>query len=72
VYGGQRHYLPLKINMAGVMPIVFAGVIFIVPAVVFQWLGLNDLRTIFSTPTGFVHVTLYVRSCSSSASSGTA
>jgi preprotein translocase subunit SecY len=60
VYGGQRHYLPLKVNMAGVMPIVFASVIFIVPAVVFDWLGLADLKTIFSTPTGFVHVTLYM------------
>ena len=60
VYGGQRHYLPLKVNMAGVMPIVFASVIFIVPAVVFDWLGLADLTTIFSTPTGFVHVTLYM------------
>jgi len=60
VYGGQRHYLPLKVNMAGVMPIVFASVIFIVPAVVFEWLGFADLKTIFSTPTGFVHVTLYM------------
>ncbi len=60
VYGGQRHYLPLKINMAGVMPIVFASVIFIVPAIVFDWIGLGELRTIFSTPTGFVHVTFYV------------
>ncbi|MFN0009413.1 MAG: preprotein translocase subunit SecY [Planctomycetota bacterium] len=60
VYGGQRHYLPLKVNMAGVMPIVFASVIFIVPAVLFEWLGFADLKTIFSTPTGFVHVTLYM------------
>src|SRR5262249_22924759 len=56
----NRHYLPLKINMAGVMPIVFASVIFIVPALVFQWLGLTDLNTIFSTPTGFTHVVMYV------------
>jgi preprotein translocase subunit SecY len=60
VYGGQRHYLPLKVNMAGVMPIIFASVIFIVPAVIFDWLGMADLKTIFSTPTGFVHVTLYM------------
>jgi len=60
VYGGQRHYLPLKINMAGVMPIVFASVIFILPAILFDWIGLGDLKTIFSTPTGFVHVTFYV------------
>ena len=31
VYGGQRHYLPLKVNMAGVMPIIFASALFIVP-----------------------------------------
>jgi preprotein translocase subunit SecY len=37
--GGQRHYLPLKVNMAGVMPIVFASVIFIIPALIFDWLG---------------------------------
>ena len=60
VYGGQRHYLPLKINMAGVMPIVFASVIFIIPAIVFEWLSLTDWRTVFSEPTGFVHVTSYV------------
>lgn len=33
VYGGQRHYLPLKVNQAGVMPIIFASFLFIVPAV---------------------------------------
>jgi preprotein translocase subunit SecY len=33
VYGGQRHYLPLKLNQAGVMPIIFASFLFIVPTV---------------------------------------
>lgn len=56
----NRHFLPLKINMAGVMPIVFASVIFIVPALVFKWLEWSDLENIFSTQTGFVHVVLYV------------
>lgn len=32
VYGGQRHYLPLKVNQAGVMPIIFASFLFVVPA----------------------------------------
>jgi preprotein translocase subunit SecY len=58
--GSQKHYLPLKVNMAGVMPIVFASVIFIIPALIFQWLGLSNIREIFSTPTGFVHVSLYI------------
>ena len=31
VYGGQRHFLPLKVNMAGVMPIIFASVLFVMP-----------------------------------------
>jgi len=59
-YGGQRHYLPLKVNMAGVMPIVFASVVFIIPALIFDWLGLSNLKDVFSSPTGFVHVASYV------------
>jgi preprotein translocase subunit SecY len=59
VYGGQRHFLPLKINMAGVMPIVFASVIFIVPAIVFEWIGWTTLKEAFGTPTGFMHVASY-------------
>jgi len=27
VYGGQKHYLPLRVNIAGVMPIIFASVL---------------------------------------------
>jgi preprotein translocase subunit SecY len=57
-YGGQRHYLPLKINMAGVMPIVFASVIFVIPALILQWVGLSRFERVFSENTGFVHVTL--------------
>jgi preprotein translocase subunit SecY len=60
VYGGQRHYLPLKVNMAGVMPIIFAGVVFIIPMVIFQALGLSYLQEVFRDPTGFVYTTLYL------------
>ena len=59
VYGGQRHYLPLKVNMAGVMPIIFASMLFVVPGVLFTALGWGRMRDIFSDPRGFVHVTLY-------------
>ncbi len=31
VYGGQRHYLPLRVNHAGVMPIIFASSLLIFP-----------------------------------------
>ncbi|HTE04754.1 MAG TPA: preprotein translocase subunit SecY, partial [Planctomycetota bacterium] len=39
VYGGQRHYLPLKVNQAGVMPIIFASFLFIVPTVMDKVFG---------------------------------
>ena len=35
VYGGQRHYLPLRINHGGVMPIIFASSILIFPSMLF-------------------------------------
>jgi len=60
VYGGQRHYLPLKINMAGVMPIIFASAIFIIPGVVFGLLGWDFLGTLFSDTDGFVYISIYV------------
>jgi preprotein translocase subunit SecY len=34
VYGGQRQFLPLRINHGGVMPIIFASAIMIFPSVV--------------------------------------
>ena len=33
VYGGTRQYLPLKVNQAGVMPIIFASSLLIFPCV---------------------------------------
>lgn len=35
VYGGQRHYLPLRVNHGGVMPIIFASSMLIFPSVIF-------------------------------------
>lgn len=39
VYGGQRHYLPLRVNHAGVMPIIFASSLMIFPSAIFEWLA---------------------------------
>src|SRR3989337_1436593 len=36
VYGGQRHFLPLRVNQAGVMPIIFAQSLLIFPAAIMQ------------------------------------
>ena len=39
VYGGQSSFLPLKLNMAGVIPAIFASSILLFPATVLSWLG---------------------------------
>jgi preprotein translocase subunit SecY len=39
VYGGQKHYLPLRINHAGVMPIIFASSLMIFPSAAFGWMN---------------------------------
>ncbi len=36
VFGGTRQYLPLKVNQAGVMPIIFASSLLIFPSFVFS------------------------------------
>ncbi|MBM78288.1 MAG: preprotein translocase subunit SecY [Crocinitomicaceae bacterium] len=48
--GGQRSYIPLKINQAGVMPIIFAQALMFVPALVFTD---TFLETTFSDVQGF-------------------
>ena len=36
VYGGTRQYLPLRVNQAGVMPIIFASSLLMFPTFIFQ------------------------------------
>ena len=33
-YGGVRQYIPLKVNAAGVMPIIFAQALMFIPATI--------------------------------------
>ena len=42
VYGGQSSHLPLKLNMSGVMPPIFASSIILLPATIVSWLGTGD------------------------------
>jgi preprotein translocase subunit SecY len=39
VWGGQRHYLPLRVNHGGVMPIIFASSLLIFPGIMLDWLA---------------------------------
>ncbi|MBI3269232.1 MAG: preprotein translocase subunit SecY [Planctomycetes bacterium] len=52
VYGGHRHYLPLRVNQAGVMPVIFASSLMVIPDMIakigkIQWLQDIFLRTGF-------------------------
>ncbi|TCV83767.1 protein translocase subunit secY/sec61 alpha [Sulfurirhabdus autotrophica] len=42
VYGGQSSHLPLKLNMAGVIPPIFASSIILFPATLAGWFGSNE------------------------------
>jgi len=58
VMGGSKHYLPLRVNQAGVMPIIFASALFIVPSVVGTIPGMQWLGNLFAR-TGFVYISSY-------------
>ncbi|RZS54630.1 preprotein translocase subunit SecY [Sphaerotilus mobilis] len=45
VYGGQSSHLPLKINMSGVIPPIFASSIILLPATVVGWFATGDKLT---------------------------
>jgi preprotein translocase subunit SecY len=42
VYGGQSSYLPLKLNMSGVIPPIFASSIVLFPATMASWFSSGD------------------------------
>ncbi len=42
LYGGQSSHLPLKLNMAGVIPPIFASSIILFPATAAGWFGQSD------------------------------
>ncbi|MDJ0973453.1 MAG: preprotein translocase subunit SecY [Planctomycetota bacterium] len=39
VYGGQRHFLPIKVNQAGVMPVIFASALLSFPSLLGNAIG---------------------------------
>ncbi len=66
VVGGAQHYLPLRLNHGGVMPIIFASSFLLFPGVIFGWLFRAIPWTIFGLlqdwfrPGHFVYETTYV------------
>ncbi|WP_307690981.1 preprotein translocase subunit SecY [Variovorax ginsengisoli] len=65
VYGGQSSHLPLKLNMAGVIPPIFASSIILLPATLVGWLSTGEsmrwVKDIASalTPGQPIYVMLY-------------
>ena len=47
VYGGQNTYLPLKINTAGVIPIIFAQSIILIPGTIATFFGQDATQSNF-------------------------
>ena len=66
VYGGQSSHLPLKLNMAGVIPPIFASSIILLPATIVSWFSTGDsmrwLKDIANSlsPGQPVYIMLYV------------
>jgi len=68
VYGGQRHYLPIRVNQSGVMPIIFASSLLLFPSVLFGYLvraypgsGFwSAMQEAFQRGDSFVYNVLYV------------
>jgi preprotein translocase subunit SecY len=45
LYGGQSSFLPLKLNMSGVIPPIFASSIILFPATLASWFGSHEYFT---------------------------
>ncbi len=62
VYGGQTQYMPLKVNYAGVMPIIFAQAILLFPSQILNMAFGNKPWAVYwanQLSTGWIHYSLY-------------
>jgi preprotein translocase subunit SecY len=62
VYTGQSSYIPLRVNYAGVIPIIFASAILMFPATIGTWTNVYIVRRIAALlyPDKLVHIILEV------------
>ncbi len=72
VFGGSRQYLPLRVNQAGVMPIIFASSLLLFPSVGFGWIAqwfdpttpfgqvMETVKNVFHRGEGFIYNILYI------------
>ena len=66
VYGTKSSYLPIKINSAGVMPVIFASIILTIPVTIAGLIGKQSLvdfmnkYIVYTSPTGFILYILFI------------
>jgi preprotein translocase subunit SecY len=67
VYGGTRQFLPMKVNAAGVMPVIFASTLLILPWFLFSILGnltdsawVQNMAQTFQNHTSWLYNVLYI------------
>ena len=57
VYGGQSSHIPLKVNMAGMIPLIFAQSIIIFPGIIASWFYQVNGEGIGNAIAGFFYTT---------------
>jgi len=68
VYGGQKSYLPLRVNHGGVMPIIFASALMMFPTLLLGYLAqkfenvpfLSFLAQNFQVEGGYLYIVCYI------------
>jgi preprotein translocase subunit SecY len=67
VYGGTRQFLPLKVNQAGVMPVIFASSLLIIPGFIFSMIATStgvewasDIGSNLQRGSGWLYNVLYI------------
>lgn len=67
VWGGTRQFLPLKVNQSGVMPIIFASSLLLLPGFIFNqifnltgWTFFEQLGSAFGQERGFIYNVCYI------------
>ncbi|QCI17302.1 preprotein translocase subunit SecY [Buchnera aphidicola (Aphis helianthi)] len=68
IYSAQSTHLPLKVNMSGVIPAIFASSIVLFPATIISWFGIDKKYSFFKTislyfqPNQPLYLILYITS----------
>lgn len=66
MYGGTSTYLPLKVNQAGVIPVIFGSSLLYLPQLLGQLAGNKNtwwaqfIQTYIASPSSWVHIVLYM------------